>query len=195
MPILRELRRCRLGSSEAKKEGKTHRIKASMTASTTTIYTMHRSRGKSRLFFSSFAFRTVTSQNMRKGAHHTDDEGWSERRKRLWSYFALGQDIFPSIQKWPWYAEQDVMTLEKKANARYNLFFFFVSNGLEPITAANWCTVYDVPPGQSEPVLKELTRREQDDYKGMIIKAHEGTMFKGTRRIIDINVKAPPRMV
>lgn len=68
-------------------------------------------------------------------------------REELYTYFRWQQDDFFPINKWPDWAREGIINKKnahRKGNLRYNLWVFFVVNGLHPVTAGHWVLCHHV---------------------------------------------------
>jgi len=101
------------------------------------------------------------------------------RAARVWNYYNR-QDIFYKIRDWPKWV-QDLMLLEHRKNRdRYQLFFFFASNGLPPSECALWTLCTDVKQGGIVTAgYDDSAWRHVEQMRKQLL---DGTLFKGTKK-------------
>lgn len=108
----------------------------------------------------------------------------TRREARLRNYF-MKQDTFYPISQWPQWVQNDV-TLEHKTNRnRYNLFFFFASNGLDPEVAKDWVLAVDA----TGDTLIQGAYDAKTDYqmnRQLVPQAYAGTLWKGRKMMMDM---------
>jgi len=70
----------------------------------------------------------------------------NQREARLWNYFNTKQDWFFPIREWPTWVQRIALKEYKGNRDRFAMYFFLVSNGLEPKKAIFWISSKDVNP-------------------------------------------------
>lgn len=148
---------------------------------------------KSKAPMSAAASAWVPSQTFGRwpvSAHSNMQRGpLTPRETRLIEYFHR-QDVFWKYGEWPRWL-QDMALLPHKANPqRYRLFLFFVGNGLDPETAAQWTLVIDARPfnGATRLIQGAYDESAQDHIRQMQREVREETFFKKNFPIMDMTL-------
>lgn len=80
----------------------------------------------------------------------------AEAKQRLWRYAGQGIDFWP-IWEWPPHMRKFFLLGQSRDNdQRYELFTFWVMNGMPPVVAGEWLRLEDSAPG-----VKVFTERKK----------------------------------
>ncbi len=104
------------------------------------------------------------------------------REARLQGYFKK-RDWF-SYFGWPAWAREAILLEHKPRSQRFNLFYFFVGNGLEPSLAVDWIRSKDAHGDYTEWEIYD--KSALDDLKGMVKRVKDGTFFSGEKHVFDL---------
>lgn len=113
------------------------------------------------------------------------------RETRLIEYLHT-QDVFFRFGDWPRYIRDIMLKPHKNNRERYTLFFFFVANGLEPATAAEWTLLIDYrrPAGGGAPreIRGGYDLSAQQHMIQMIRQVEQETFFRGNKAMMDMTL-------
>lgn len=111
----------------------------------------------------------------------------NRREARLWNYFGKG-DHFWQIRDWPKWLQALALKAHKLNRDRYQLFYFFVSNGLDPSMASRWVLLYDFVNGTE--IFGDYDKHAMDQVmKQLPNQLEAGTLFTGKKLAIDMTKK------
>lgn len=105
----------------------------------------------------------------------------------LWYYFNT-QDIFFPIDKWPRWAQKQILKPHKSHKDFYELFGFLVLNGLHPEIAEEWISARSTTMDRSRLVFEEYDNAYRRSAAENIERAKTGTLFGHGRRIYDMTL-------
>lgn len=119
-----------------------------------------------------------------------------ERGMRMIQYFIdMSDDFWYPFHTWPEWVREQIILEHKNNSQRYNLFVFFVLNGLGPNTAARWITVSRI---EDETGKRGRVYHGNYDaqamrqlYDQMPRQLEEGTLVKDGKRVFDMQLGRP----
>lgn len=103
----------------------------------------------------------------------------------LWYYFNT-QDIFFSIDKWPLWAQKQMLKPHKSHKDYYELFGFLVYNGLHPEIADDWISAKSTTMDRSRLIYEQYDASYHRSAMENMERARNGTLFGHGRRIFDM---------
>lgn len=113
---------------------------------------------------------------------------WSTlREKQLWRYLNVVQDDFWPIRDWPLWAQVTMMSHHLGNNEGYTLFCFYVWNGMDPDTAAEWLRLVEWKTDDGRLIQSE---QKYVLYQANYLKRslENKTLFRGGQRIFDLGL-------
>lgn len=108
----------------------------------------------------------------------------NRREARLWNIFNT-QDLFWPIKDWPPWVIKIALLEHKNNRERFQLFFFFNSNGLSPELAASWILAFDYRQGMIIEGVYDKTAKHQVQIQ-LPTQAENGMLYKGQKAAIDM---------
>lgn len=111
------------------------------------------------------------------------------REARLWNYLNRQDDIFWPIRLWPIWVQRIALKDHKGNRDRFAMFFFLVSNGLDPKRAVFWIKGHDVgSKGDNKGFLLsgDYDTHEYRHFLQMEKQVTDGTLFKGRKLVFDM---------
>lgn len=117
-----------------------------------------------------------------------DRQPENRRQARLYN-FTLMMDMFYDIRSWPVWAVWAYYNVKKSFRERFNLFYFFVFNGMKPLTAVMMCTMKDVDLHNMRGIPGDYSKQTIYDMKMLVKKAQNGTLFGHGKLIWDMHKK------
>ena len=86
-----------------------------------------------------------------------------------------------------------MMLIHKNDSQMYNLIYFFVGNGLDVRTAANWIQVADIVNG-SFAFSAAYSKKEKLDIQRVVEKGLRGELLTGKKVVFDMILGRPTEM-
>nr|QXP07766.1 MAG: hypothetical protein [Arizlama virus] len=112
---------------------------------------------------------------------------------RYWQFLNT-QDVFFQIRLWPLWAQRLILLPHKSDSQMYNLFFFLNANGLLPGLCKSWIIAFDYDWREKRLVDGVYTPKEIIDMNKVMVKAYNGTLLQGNKRVFDITLGRPVNM-
>jgi len=112
---------------------------------------------------------------------------------RYWQ-FLNNQDVFFHIRLWPVWAQRLVLVPHKNNDQMYNLFFFLNANGLLPGLCKSWIIAFDYDWRLKRLVDGVYSPKEITEINRVMVKAYNGTLLQGKKRVFDIIQGRPVNM-
>lgn len=112
---------------------------------------------------------------------------------RYWQFLDT-QDIFFRISLWPLWAQRLVLLKHKSDSQMFNLFFFLNANGLTPGYCRGWIIAYDYDWQRKTLINGEYSQKELVDINKVMVKAYNGTLLQGNKRVFDLVERRPVNM-
>jgi len=93
------------------------------------------------------------------------------RMTRLWNFLNTSQDLFYPIRYWPLWIQRIALLEHKSGVQRYDLFKYFVGNGVDPVQALRMIIVADVIDGKAiSGVYDAAALREMDRWRNLAVR-------------------------
>lgn len=114
-------------------------------------------------------------------------------REALYTYFRWEQDVFYPINKWPaWARELMIGTPHRKGNERYNLWVFFVLNGLNPDIAGHWVLSNSVSRDGKRLIHGDYDRKAREQvFKQLPKQLREKHLGARDKEVFDMELGRP----
>jgi len=109
---------------------------------------------------------------------------------RYWQYLNQ-QDIFFPISLWPLWAQKLILLPHKSDSQMFNLFFFLNANGLLPGFCKAWIVAFDYNWADKKLIDGVYTQKEVEDINKVMVKAYQGKLLEGNKRVYDMILKRP----
>jgi len=112
---------------------------------------------------------------------------------RFWQYLNR-QDTFFHVQHWPLWAQRLILLPHKNDNQMFNLFYFLHGNGLSPGFCKAWIMAYDYDWAKKALIEGTYTKKEVLDINKLMVKAYQGELLNGKKRVYDLIDGRPVNM-